>query len=153
MTTIYSTKFHFPLQESSDEPINDEELHSRMPLKSEKEADMISLTVRQGKLEARFRSSPSEVVSVTSTNTYNDGQFHNVVVLRTGRKVEVLVDDISIGTVRLARSAPSSSSSSSDFSHLMLGGVRPEWLSIAADFIGIQHSFTGCIADLSFNNQ
>lgn len=124
-----------------------------MPLKSEKEADMMSLTIRQGKIEARFRSSPSEVVSITSSNTYNDGQFHNVVVLRTGRKVEVLVDDISVGTVRLARSVASSSVSSSDFSHLMLGGVRPEWLSMAADFIGIQHSFTGCIADLSFNNQ
>jgi laminin alpha 1/2 len=126
----------------------------QLPLKSEKEADMMSLTIRQGKLDARFRSSPAEVLSITSSGTYNDGQFHNVVVVRTGRKVEVLVDDISIGTIRLARQvAGSSSSSSADFSHLMLGGVRPEWLSMASDFIGTQHSFTGCIADLSFNNQ
>lgn len=114
---------------------------------------MISLTMRQGKVEARFRSSPAEVVSITSSETYNDGQFHGLVVVRTGRKVEVLVDDISIGTLRLARQVTGSSSSGSDFSHLMLGGVRPEWLSMAADFIGTQHSFSGCIADLSFNNQ
>ena len=56
----------------------------------------MSLTIRQGKLDARFRSSPAEVVSITSSDTYNDGQFHNVVVLRTGRKVEVLVDDIGL---------------------------------------------------------
>ncbi len=124
-----------------------------MPLKSEKEADMMSLTIRQGQVEARFRSSPAEVVSITSSETFNDGEFHSVVVVRTGRKVEVLVDDVSIGTIRLARPVASSSASSSDFSHLMLGGVRPEWLSMAADFIGTQHSFTGCIADLSFNNQ
>lgn len=144
----------FPLsQESSDQPATDENVPSRLPLKSEKEADTMSLTIRHGQVEARFRSSPSEVVSITSSQTYNDGQFHNIVVLRTGRKVEVLVDDISIGSVRLARSVTPSAASTSDFSHLMLGGVRPEWLSMAADFIGIQHSFTGCIADLSFNNQ
>ena len=142
-------------QESSDEPVNDEDLPMRLPLKSEKEADMMSLMIRIGKLDARFRSSPAEVVSITSNDVYNDGQFHSVVVVRTGRKVEVLVDDISIGTIRLARqvAGSSSASSGSDFSHLMLGGVRPEWLSMASDFIGTQHSFTGCIADLSFNNQ
>jgi hypothetical protein len=147
----------YQIQESSDEPANDEELPIRLPLKSDKEADMMSLTIRQGKLDARFRSSAAEVVSITSSGVYNDGQFHTVVVVRTGRKVEVLVDDISIGTIRLARQVGGSSSSGaysgSDYSHLMLGGVRPEWLSMASDFIGTQHSFTGCIADLSFNNQ
>ena len=130
-------------------------------IKSEKDADMMSMTILPGgQLEARFRSSPTEVVSITSSESFNDGLFHNVVVVRTGRKVELLVDDKSIGTVRLARQqllppSTSSSSSSVDSStvHLYLGGVRPEWYSAAADFIGAQHSFTGCIADLSFNNQ
>ena len=135
---------------SADEPADES---SRMPVKTEKDADMMSLTIREGRVEARFRSSQAEVVSITSSDTFNDGEFHNVVVVRTGRKVEVLVDDVSIGILRLARQVTSSSASNSDFSHLMLGGVRPEWLSMAADFIGTQHSFTGCIADLSFNNQ
>lgn len=113
----------------------------------------MSLSIRQGKLEARFRSSAADVASITSSESYDDGQFHNVVVVRTGRKVEVLVDDISVGTIRLARQVSGSSSGSDHFSHLMLGGVRPEWLPMASEFIGTQHSFTGCIADLSFNNQ
>jgi hypothetical protein len=127
----------------------------------EKDADMMSLTILPGgQLEARFRSSPTEVVSITSSDSFNDGLFHNVVVVRTGRKVELLVDDNSIGTVRLARqqqlppsAASSSSGDSSSTAHLYLGGIRPEWFSAAADFIGVQHSFTGCITDLSFNNQ
>ena len=114
---------------------------------------MMSLAIRQGQLEARFRFNQAEVLSVTSTNTYNDGEFHNVVAIRTGRKIEVLVDDVSIGTLRLVRPVSSNAGSNNDFSHLMLGGIRPEWLRMTSDFIGTQHSFTGCIADLSFNNQ
>lgn len=114
---------------------------------------MMSLAIRQGHLEARFRYNQAEVLSVMSTGTCNDGEFHNVVVIRTGRKIEVLLDDVSIGTLRLARPVSSSAGSSNDFSHLMLGGIRPEWLKMTSEFIGTQHSFTGCIADLSFNNQ
>lgn len=140
------------LKELNDEPTKDDDLPSRSQ-KSEKEVDMMSITIRQGHVEARFRSSSSEVASITSSETYNDGMFHNIVVLRTGRKVEMLVDDVSVGSVRLSRPVSSSTASNSNYSHLMLGGIRPEWLSMAADFIGIQHSFTGCITDLSFNNQ
>lgn len=114
---------------------------------------MLSLTIRDGHVEAKFRSSPAEISTITSSETYNDGQFHNIVVLRTGRKVDVLVDDVSIGTVRLGRQVSSPGPSSSDFSHMMLGGVRQEWLPMAADLVGTQRSFTGCIADLSFNSQ
>ena len=113
----------------------------------------MSLTIRQGQLEARFKSSSTEVVSITSSDTFNDGLFHSVVVVRSGRKVEVLVDDTSIGVIRLARQPIPINPGGLDPYYLMLGGLRHEWLTTAAEFIGIQHSFSGCIADLSFNNQ
>ena len=53
-------------------------------LKGDKEADIFSLALRMGKLEARFRS--GEMLSITSRDTFNDGVFHSVVVLITGRK-------------------------------------------------------------------
>lgn len=112
----------------------------------------MSLTLRQGQLEARFKSSPAEVVSITSSEPFNDGLFHSVVVIRTGRKVEVLVDDTSIGVIRLARQVVPMNPGGLDPYHVMVGGVRPEWLTTAADFIGIKSSFSGCLADLSLNN-
>jgi hypothetical protein len=55
-------------------------------LKADKDSDMFSISIRHGKLEARFKSGNSEVASVTSANMYNDDVFHNVVVMRTGKK-------------------------------------------------------------------
>ena len=136
---------------------NNNALEQQEKEKDSSNNEMMSLSLlATGQLEARFRSSPTEVVSITSSDSFNDAQFHNVVVVRTGRKVELLVDDNSIGSVRLARPhQPAAASSSSDLliPHLYLGGVGPEWISAAADFIAVQRSFTGCIADLSFNNQ
>lgn len=148
----------YDMQEFGDDPTVSDEASadgSRVSsiLKTDKDADMMSLTIREGRLEGRFRSSSTEVVSITSSDSFNDGLFHSIAVVRSGRKVEVLVDDTSIGVIRLARQPAPLNPGGLDPYHLMLGGVRSEWLSTVADFIGIQHSFTGCIADLSFNNQ
>lgn len=129
--------------------LRDEETNS---VGNKYETDMMSLTIRDGQLQARFRSSPTEGVSITSSDTYNDDQFHNVVVVRSGRKVEVLVDDVSIGMVRLGRQAIANLASIGGY-HLMLGGLRPDIVSSAIEFVGTDQSLTGCIADVSFNNQ
>lgn len=146
------------LQELGDDPTVSDQGGSNnnrvsAALKTDKDADVMSVTLRQGQLEARFRSSPTEVVSITSSETYNDGLFHNVVIMRTGRKVELLVDDNSIGTTRLTRQIAPANPGGLDHYHLMVGGVRSEWVSAVTEFIGIHQSFTGCIADLSLNNK
>ena len=57
-----------------------------MALKDDKDADLFSISIRQGKLETRLRSANSQIVSIVSSNTYNDGIFHNIVAVRTGKK-------------------------------------------------------------------
>ena len=59
------------------------------------------------------------------------------------------MDDVLVGTQRLGRSNPQSP----DHFHLMVGGIRPELAHFGAAFIGTQQSFSGCIADISFNNE
>jgi len=50
-----------------------------------KESDVVSVAVRSGKLEARFKSG-DKVLSISSKETFNDDLFHSVVIIRNGRK-------------------------------------------------------------------
>ncbi|GIZ05374.1 putative extracellular matrix glycoprotein laminin subunit beta [Caerostris extrusa] len=67
-----------------------------------KKPDFYSIVIVNGQIEARFDGGNGEA-KIESDDTYNDGNYHTITVLKTHRKVVMRVDDVEVGSDRLPK--------------------------------------------------
>lgn len=105
-----------------------------------------SVSLDKGKLEARL-SAQSEPAILKSARTYNDGAVHFVVLMKDGRRLEMLVDDVSVAVAQLP--AGVNEIPMGRDSNLYFGGVPITVNGIAAS----SNSLDGCIGDIITNER
>ncbi|XP_028895887.2 laminin subunit alpha-1 isoform X3 [Zeugodacus cucurbitae] len=107
-----------------------------------------SISLIDGHLQVWINSGRS-LLKIISNNTLNDGEFHVVNLIKTGRKFELMVDDELQDTKSLT-GAPTLVSMPRDAGGLYIGGAPPyeEFTPLAPTFIKLE----GAIRDVVFNN-
>lgn len=107
-----------------------------------------SISLIDGHLQVWINSGRS-VLKIISNNTLNDGEFHVVNLIKTGRKFELMVDDELQDTKSLT-GAPTLVSMPRDAGGLYIGGAPSyeEYTPLAPTFIKLE----GAIRDVVFNN-
>lgn len=108
-----------------------------------------SLSLMSGRLHMWLDAGHGRI-ELVSNNTLNDGEFHVVSVVKSGRKIELRVDD----EFQMAKSfsqQPFVLNTAEEAGGLYIGGAPnySEFDSLAPSFEG----FSGAIKDLVFNNQ
>ncbi|GFV46525.1 laminin subunit alpha-1 [Trichonephila clavipes] len=70
--------------------------------KGRKKKDFYSIALVNGQIEARFDGGNGEA-KIETDETYNDGNYHTITIMKTHRKVVMRVDDIEVGSDRLPK--------------------------------------------------
>lgn len=111
------------------------------------EDNFMTLFLAHGKLVYTFNVD-GQRVRIKSEEKYNDGAWHNVILIRDGNMGRLIIDGLTVLEDRALKSNTSWRVSS----HLYVGGVPP---GTAQKNIqrNSEHSFTGCLKNLQLNGQ
>lgn len=109
-----------------------------------------SMSLVDGQLNVWVNSGRSFVKMYSNFSQLNDGEFHVVNLVKTGRKLELMVDD-ELQEVRSLTGNPTVISLPHDSGGLYIGGAPPHesYTPLAPTFVNLE----GAIRDVVFNNR
>ncbi|XP_053394147.1 laminin subunit alpha-2-like isoform X2 [Mercenaria mercenaria] len=106
------------------------------------------LSLTGGRVEGRFSGGGSTVI-VKSDKTYNDGKLHNIAVKKTDRRIELYVDDKSIGKGRLENRFDKITVR--EDGGLYLGGLPVNFDTSVGNKAVVSKTLDGCLSDVVIN--